>query len=300
MPSSATPIVPVNPSARRASASSSRGAAAAAPPPLPLELPLPLPLPEPALPPPRLLDTFVRSCACSCSTGASISMTARFTNGTSDRTTPTSAGSFQSDYAKVTAPLSTVAFALGKLYGGGSGSSTRVVRQIKTVHPHVRSSSVASPHHSAPSSRPGSYHEGSEAEANRNGSQQSDDTPRRAPYSATELVAHKKQTPFRQPSLSRSSWKKAWGVEPPGRKLRSTEAPFEVLFTDDPRTSVCDIFSGRPSINLGDEDDWVDEDDDVPFAGGLGHVSTSTSHPPVTAALESYHNPDPLVLSPPP
>ncbi|KAF8479939.1 hypothetical protein JB92DRAFT_3274794 [Gautieria morchelliformis] len=189
---------------------------------------------------------------------------------------------------------------------GGSGSSTRVVRQIKTVHPHVRSSSVASSHHSAPSSRPGSYHESSEAEANRNGSplrpssQQSDDTPRRAPYSTTVLVAHKKQTPFRQPSLSRSSWKKAWGVEPPGWKSRSTEAPFEVLFTDDPRTSVRDVFSGRPSINLGDEDDWVDEDDDVPFAGGLGQVSTSNSHPPVTAALESYHNPEPLVLSPPP
>ena len=190
---------------------------------------------------------------------------------------------------------------------GGSGSSTRVVRQIKTVHPHVRSDSVASSHHSAPSSRPGSYHEGSEAEGPvRNGSPfgpswQNDDTPRRAPYSTTVLVAHKKQTPFRQPSLTRSSWKKAWGVEPPGWKSRSTEAPFEVLFTDDPRTSVRDVFSGRPSLNLGDEDDWVDEDDDAPFAGGLGQMPISnSSHPPATTPLESYHKPEALVISPPP
>lgn len=190
---------------------------------------------------------------------------------------------------------------------GGSGSSTRVVRQIKTVHSHVRSDSVASSHQSAPPSRPGSFHEGSEAEAPaRNGSpfrpssRQSDDTPRRAPYSTTVLVAHKKQTPFRQPSLSRSSWKKAWGVEPPGWKSRSTEAPFEVLFTDDPRTSVRDVFSGRPSLNLGDEDEWIDEDDDVPFAGGLGQVPISNSHPPSTTPLESYHKPEHIVLSPPP
>lgn len=189
---------------------------------------------------------------------------------------------------------------------GGSGSSTRVIRQIKTVHPHVRSNSVASSYHSAPSSRPGSYHESSEAELPpRNGSpfrpssRQSDDTPRRIPYSTTVLVAHKKQTPFHQPSLTRSSWKKSWGVEPPGWKSRSTEAPFEVLFTDDPRTSVRDVFSGRPSLNLADDDDWVDEDDDVPFAGGLGQMPTSNSHPP-PITLESYHKPEAIILSPPP
>ena len=192
---------------------------------------------------------------------------------------------------------------------GGSGSSTRVVRQVKTVYPHARSSSAASSHQSAPSSRPGSYHEASEAEASagahsplRTSSSRygGEDTPRRAPYSTTVLVAQKKQTPFRQPSLSRSSWKKAWGVEPPGWKSRSTEAPFEVLFTDDPRSSVRDVFSGRQSLNLGDDDDWVDEDDEAPFAGGLGQMPASASHPAAPQSLEFHHKPEPLVLSPPP
>jgi len=187
----------------------------------------------------------------------------------------------------------------------GSGSSTRVIRQIKTVHPpHVRSNSLSS-NHSAPSSRPTSFHEGSEAEERsspRAFSPSNEETPRRAPYSTTVLVAHKKHTPFRQPSLGRSSWKKAWGVEPPGWKSRSTEAPFEILFTDDPRTNVRDVFSGRPSLNL-DDDEWVDEDDDVPFAGGLGQVtlsSSTTQTVPLSKVNDTFYKAEPLILSPPP
>ncbi|KIJ36670.1 hypothetical protein M422DRAFT_782185 [Sphaerobolus stellatus SS14] len=193
----------------------------------------------------------------------------------------------------------------------GSGSSTRVIRQIKTVHPpHVRSNSVSS-NVSAPSSRPTSFHEGSESEgfgypstpSRPSSRQDSDDTPRRAPYSTTVLVAHKKTTPFRQPSAGRSSWKKAWGVEPPGWKSRSTEAPFEILFTDDPRTNVRDVFSGRPSLSQ-DDDEWVDdEDDEIPFAGGLGQMSSiasSSQSAPLANITEAFYKSEPLVLAPPP
>ena len=42
--------------------------------------------------------------------------------------------------------------------------------------------------------------------------------------------------------------------------------------------SIWDVFSGKQSISLGDESDWVDEDDDVPaFAGGLGQMGAMMS-----------------------
>lgn len=73
-----------------------------------------------------------------------------------------------------------------------------------------------------------------------------------------------------------------------------TQMPVEIISVlpaaDGP--SIRDVFTRRPSLTLstghgttpgGDEDDWVDEDDDIPpFAGGLGQVvnwgaSTSSS-----------------------
>lgn len=81
-------------------------------------------------------------------------------------------------------------------------------------------------------------------------------------------------------SFGRSSWKKSWGLEPPGWQSRTAHLPIEVLAIS-PATepvSIRDVFSGRQSLNLGDESDWVDEDDDIPaFAGGVGQMGTSAS-----------------------
>jgi hypothetical protein len=57
--------------------------------------------------------------------------------------------------------------------------------------------------------------------------------------------------------------------------------PIEVLAISpatDSAGSIRDVFSGRASLSIGDEDDWVDEDDDIPaFAAGLGQMSTLAS-----------------------
>lgn len=187
----------------------------------------------------------------------------------------------------------------------GSGSSTRVVRQVQTTGrpPHVRSNSATSSVHSPTSSRPTSYYELSENEAPRTASpykarsrRSSEEARRPAGSSNTTFVAQKRQGPFMSPvshgyshSFGRSSWKKAWGLEPPGWQSRTAHLPIEVLAVS-PATepmSIRDVFSGRQSLNLGDESDWVDEDDDIPaFAGGLGQMGTSAvmAHvdPPVT------------------
>ena len=195
----------------------------------------------------------------------------------------------------------------------GSGSSTRVVRQIQSSKPtHARSNSAASSVHSLCSSRPTSFYEPSENEGQRTGSPykrpQDDTTPRRTTYSSTTFIAQKRQTPFTSPgghanvnSIGRSSWRKSWGLEPPGWQSRATHLPIEVLAVSpavDSAGSIRDVFSGRASLNLGDEDDWVDEDDDIPaFAGGLGQmpISASSSSTFGHLILES-----PMTLSPPP
>ncbi|KAL0581434.1 hypothetical protein V5O48_000588 [Marasmius crinis-equi] len=178
---------------------------------------------------------------------------------------------------------------------GGSGSSTRVVRQGPKPMQHGRSNSTASSvHHSPVSSRPTSFIEYSDYEGQRTASpyrsrRSSDDmsTPRKhSRDSTTTFVAHKR-APFASPStglnsLGKSSWKKSWGLEPPGWQTRTAHLPVEVLaVSPDEGSSFRDVFSGRQSLNLGDESDWVDEDDDIPYAGGLGQftltLSTSTS-----------------------
>ena len=64
-------------------------------------------------------------------------------------------------------------------------------------------------------------------------------------------------------------------MEPPGWQSRTAHLPVEVLVIS-PATepvSLRDVFSGRQSLSMGDESDWVDEDDDIPpFIGGLGQM----------------------------
>ncbi|THH04961.1 hypothetical protein EW145_g5142 [Phellinidium pouzarii] len=199
----------------------------------------------------------------------------------------------------------------------GSNSSTRVVRQSRPsqsqgapIRPsHIRSNSTASSVHSLQSSRRGSFYDASDGE--RNGSplpnfqphRSLDETSRRAGYN-TVLVAHKKQTSFVRPSassfttsISRLSWRKAWGTEPPGWQSRQPQFPVEVLSIQpgaDQPTVIRDVFSGRQSINLGDDSDWVDEDEDLPtFAGGLGQIPTN-----ISSSMQSYD--PPITLSPVP
>ncbi|KAF8632645.1 hypothetical protein AX17_004778 [Amanita inopinata Kibby_2008] len=202
---------------------------------------------------------------------------------------------------------------------GSSGSSTRVVRQVQTTpRPvHIRTSSAASSVHSPPSSRPTSFYEASESEGPRTTSpfktrsrRTSEDAtvPRRqinAISNATTFIAQKRQAPFLSPishsftnSFGRSSWKKSWGLEPPGWQSRTTHIPVEVLAVSPANdSSIRDVFSGRQSLSLGDESDWVDEDDDIPaFAGGLGQLGTTSS---ATSFLTNSHQSDSVFTLPP-
>ena len=179
----------------------------------------------------------------------------------------------------------------------GSGSSTRVVRQSQpTPNPgvrHARSNSASSSLHTPSSSRPTSFYDPSESDVPRTVSpfktptRRSLDDGRRSSYgSSTTFVAQKRQAPFMMSpgshlhgnTVGRSSWKKSWGLEPPGWQSRTTHLPIEVLAISPPtdgQIGIRDVFSGRQSLNLGDESDWVDEDEDVPaFAGGLGQMAS--------------------------
>jgi hypothetical protein len=199
----------------------------------------------------------------------------------------------------------------------GSGSSTRVIKTMqsppnksKANRPmHTRSSSAASIQ-SLSSSRPASIYELSESEggSRRPASRRSfDDTPRRS----AAFAAHKKHGGAIM--HGRSSWKKSWGTEPPGWGSRATHLPLEVIavspFIGEGPVSVRDVFSGRQSTTVADDSDWVDEDDDVPFAGGLGQLASSSSSPGAlgtgsgagtTASLSSFTKPEAYVLSAPP
>ena len=187
----------------------------------------------------------------------------------------------------------------------GSGSSTRVVRQTQTTHSasarHHRSNSAASSIPSPSSSRPVSFYE--ETDMPRTASpfrRRSSEDPTRHTYgSSTTFVAQKKQAPFMSPgghfhgsSIGRSSWKKSWGLEPPGWQSRTTHIPIEVIAISPPdgMTSIRDVFSSKQPLSAGDESDWVDEDEDIPaFAGGLGQLtasaSKSSSHQPLETAV---------------
>ncbi|EKM53311.1 uncharacterized protein PHACADRAFT_147744 [Phanerochaete carnosa HHB-10118-sp] len=194
----------------------------------------------------------------------------------------------------------------------GSGSSTRVVRQLPLgasyKQPHLRSNSASS-NHSLSSSRHGSLYELSEAEEVAKDSparyfaRGADDTPRRGGHSPTTFVAQKRTTPFSNPgggsnahlhSIGRSSWKKSWGMEPPGWQTRTAKAStIEVLAVfPSPAGGIRDVFTGRQSFSMGDESDWVDEDDDVSgYVGGLGQMPVSS--PTV------FGQPDSPIIAPP-
>ena len=197
----------------------------------------------------------------------------------------------------------------------GSGSSTRVVRQVQTTRPaHMRSGSTTSSIHSPTSSRPASYYEPSESEGPRNISplkprprRSADDRGVRQNTSNTTFVAQKRSGPFTSPvahsygnSTGRTSWKKSWGLEPPGWQTRTAHLPIKVLSISpaSESPSIRDVFSGRHSLSPGDESDWVDEDDDIPaFAGGLGQMATSVSSP---SALAHHVVESTVTLSPAP
>ncbi|KIK57429.1 hypothetical protein GYMLUDRAFT_75618 [Collybiopsis luxurians FD-317 M1] len=180
--------------------------------------------------------------------------------------------------------------------GSGSSSTTRVVRQPGTPSNsgrpvHVRSNSATSSIHSPQSSRPTSFIENSDYESGGGMGRTSspykmrrslEETPRRA---TTTFVAQKRQGPFASPlhgysgSIGRSSWKKAWGLEPPGWQTRGAQAVEVLTISPSESTSLRDVFSGpgRLSLSLGDESDWVDEDDEVPYAAGLGQMAIGAS-----------------------
>ncbi|KAI9441332.1 hypothetical protein H4582DRAFT_1931867 [Lactarius indigo] len=171
----------------------------------------------------------------------------------------------------------------------GSGSSTRVVRspaQSAPRAPHLRSNSTTSSVHSIPSSRRGSFYEQSESEAQRTGSpfrphsrNTLDETPRRSqPHGNTTFVAQKRQTPFQPPLLSgststssRSSWKKSWGLEPPGWQTRTARLPIEVLSVSPASDST--VLRDVPD----DDDEWVDVDDEPGYMGGVGQTPATAS-----------------------
>ncbi|TFK50468.1 Pkinase-domain-containing protein [Heliocybe sulcata] len=189
---------------------------------------------------------------------------------------------------------------------GGSGSSTRVVRQSHSSQStagrpsHGRSDSNTSSVHSRNSSRRGSFYDEGERTASPSRTRGSlDETPRRGGHGNSMFVAQKRSTPFGNPvnSVGRSSWKKSWGLEPPGWQTRSAHMPIEVLAVSpagDGPISIRDVFSGRQSLSMGDEEDWVDEEDDSPFLGGLGQMPSSQS------GLSQSQAGDPFMLSAPP
>lgn len=189
----------------------------------------------------------------------------------------------------------------------GSGSSTRVVRQPPGNRGiHGRSNSTASSIHSPPSSRPTSWYEPSEGENTGTASPlRTRNRSRDKMLSGGSLFVQKRPGLFLSPmasnnSMGRSSWKKSWGLEPPGWQTRTAHLPIEVLAVlpaNEP-TTIRDVFSGRQSLSLGDESDWVDEDEDFPmFAGGLGQMGTSTS---VSSSLSHNSIESTPILSPPP
>ncbi|KAF8756595.1 Pkinase protein [Rhizoctonia solani] len=150
------------------------------------------------------------------------------------------------------------------------GSSTKVVRQVKQhSQRHNRSNSAASSIRSVPNSRPTSFHEGL-------GTIDSDivltsysnsPEPQRRTFGQTSFVAQKKKG-IVYSSMARSTWKKSWGIEPPGWSGPSSsmsKPTGSARESDPPSAGLRDVFTGRPSLSPDDDDDWTDDDE---FLGG--------------------------------
>lgn len=208
-----------------------------------------------------------------------------------------SAGSINSQHYRTASPMQ-------KYHRrGGSGSSTRVRQTQRATH--GRSNSAASSMHSPVSSRPTSFIEFSENEGVGRTSplrqrRSSDESRHRGNFT---FAAHKKGAGFSSPytgSVSRSSWKKSWGLEPPGWQTRTAHLPVEVLSISPAveGTSVRDVFASKNGItSAGDDSDWVDEDDDIPYAGGLGQLTFPSSS---SKGLTLKIDPPPTAMTPPP
>ncbi|KAG9119759.1 hypothetical protein FRC07_005059 [Ceratobasidium sp. 392] len=158
----------------------------------------------------------------------------------------------------------------------GSGSSTKVVRQVKPQTRHGRSGSAASSIRSVPNSRPTSFHEAftmGDSDAGGITSYSNSPEPRRAQYSTTNFIAQKK--PVTYAGVARTTWKKSWGSEPPGWSSkvvahappRESESPSSTSTSG--KANLRDVFTGRPSLSPDDEDEWTDEDE---FLGGFGQT----------------------------
>ncbi|KAG8690359.1 hypothetical protein FRC11_012155 [Ceratobasidium sp. 423] len=154
----------------------------------------------------------------------------------------------------------------------GSGSSTKVVRQVKNVQHsqrHNRSNSAASSVRSVPNSRPTSFHEGLVGPFDSDAiltSYSNSPEPQRRTYGPTSFVAQKKKGGV-YTGVARTTWKKSWGIEPPGWSSSSASTSKPTKESDPPTTGLRDVFTGRPSLSPDDEDDWTDEDE---FLGGFG------------------------------
>lgn len=212
----------------------------------------------------------------------------------------------------------------------GSGSSVKVVRQIKPVPSHQRSDSAASSVRSP--SRPSSFYattspfvdDGQLSDVEELNTSpvesplpavpeglptaSSGDERIRAPTYQTVLVAKARPThgpPSASPYVisKRDSWRKSWGPEPPGWSTRSIQAPPAGMERASmSEHSIRDVFAGKYGGTSSEDDEWVDEDDDphAHYAGGLGqsvHASTSAS---TSTSLRVDSSPDMYPDSPVP
>jgi hypothetical protein len=106
----------------------------------------------------------------------------------------------------------------------------------------------------------------------------------------TVIVAQKKHSAYGAPGGSlgygsnRSSWKKSWGLEPPGWANRGANQAIivEVLDARPNKGNVRDVFAGGGKSGVapgtspddGNEDDWSDVEDESGYAGGLGQTGS--------------------------
>lgn len=101
---------------------------------------------------------------------------------------------------------------------------------------------------------------------------------------------------------SRSSWKRSWGLEPPGWANRAANQGviIEILNSSPAKGNVRDVFAGGGKSGWvpgtsppsdGNDDDWSDVDDDIQFAGGLGQLGSTLNPSSTSAAVNPLDSP---------